>query len=93
MKSNVRIIELLHSILQAKYPNRIELIEEFQDIIWSDKNIQNELLNDILSELAYDLDFYEPREEWRKESPSYYGDCKLEKVIHFAIQKIQEHDQ
>ena len=61
----------------------------FQDEVWNDESIQNKTLNEILSELAYDLDFYEPNEEWRKVSPSYYGDDSLDEVVKAAIQKLQ----
>jgi hypothetical protein len=89
MKSNVELIELLQSILEAEHPNRIKLIKVFQYEVWNDESIQNVDLNEILSELAYDLDFYEPNEEWRNESLSYYDDHRLEEVLKTAIQKLQ----
>jgi len=76
--------KILEQILQDKQ-NRSMLIKEFQELIWNDENA-----NEILSELAYDLDFYEPNEEWRKEDPSYYGDDRLEEEIQAAIQKLKE---
>lgn len=88
MKSNIEIEELLKSILE--YPSREKLIKDFQDEVWNDDSIQDEVLNEILSELAYDLDFYEPNKEWRKEDQSYYGDDRLEEVIKKAIRKLQE---
>lgn len=77
-------MEILKKILTDKL-DRKQLISEFQELIWNDENA-----NEILSELAYDLDFYEPNEEWRKESLSYYGDDRLEEVVKTAIQKLQE---
>jgi hypothetical protein len=77
-------MEILEKILTDKL-DRKRLISEFQELIWNDENA-----NEILSELAYDLDFYEPNEEWRKESLNYYGDGRLEEVIKTAIQKLQE---
>ncbi len=90
MKSNIELIQLLQSVLETEYPNREKLIKEFQDEVWDDTSIQDEMLNDILTDIAYDLDFYEPNEEWRKEDPSYYGDDRLEEVVQTAIQKLQE---
>ena len=90
MKTNIELISYLQSILEVQQPNRTKLIKEFQDEVWNDESIQDEKLNEILSELAYDLDFYEPNEEWRKESISYYGDERLEKEIKSAIQKIKD---
>lgn len=77
-------MEILEQILENKQ-NRRTLIKEFQELIWNDENA-----NEILSELAYDLDFYEPNEEWRKESLSYYGDDRLEEVVKTVIQRLQE---
>ena len=90
MKSNVELIQLLQVILEAEQPIKQKLIKEFQDEVWNDESIQDETLNEILSELTYDLDFYEPNEEWRKEDLSYYGDGRLEEVVKTAIQKLQE---
>ena len=58
MKFTVEIIQSLNHILDVQHPERMELVKEFQNEIWSDKSIQHEKLNEILSELAYDLDFY-----------------------------------
>ena len=90
MKSNVELIQLLQTVLVSEHRIKQELIKEFQDEVWNDESIQDETLNEILSQLAYDLDFYEPNEEWRKESLSYYGDDRLEEVVKTAIQKLQE---
>lgn len=76
-------MQILELILKDKN-NRSSLIKQFQELVWNDENA-----NEILSELAYDLDFYEPNEQWRKEDPSYYGDNRLEKEIKSAIQKLQ----
>ena len=77
-------MEILEKILTDK-ANRKQLICEFQELVWNDENA-----SEILSELAYDLDFYEPNEEWRKESLIYYGDDRLEEIVKTAIQKLQE---
>jgi hypothetical protein len=76
-------MKILERILDDKL-NRKNLISEFQELIWNDKNA-----NEILSELAYDLDFYEPDEELRKEDSSYYGDNRLEEEIKLAIRKLR----
>ena len=59
--------------------------------MWNGKGYGNdEKINEILSELAYDLDFYEPNKEWRKESPSYYGEEQLKQEVQSALEKIKE---
>ena len=75
-------MKILEKILTNKL-NRKRLISEFQESIWNEKNA-----NEILIELAHDLDFYEPNEEWRKQEPSYYGDERLEQEIKLALQKL-----
>ena len=77
-------MEILKRILKEK-ENRKQLIQEFQKLIWSDEKASEEL-----SELAYDLDFYEPNEEFRKEDPSYYGDERLEEEIKLVLQKLNK---
>lgn len=91
MKSKVELIEFLQKVLLVESQIKQKFIKELQNEIWNDESIQDQTLNEILSQLAYDLDFYEPNEEWRKESLSYYGDNRLEEVVKTAIQKLQEY--
>lgn len=79
----IKSLEVLKKILNDKL-HREQLIKEFQDRIWNDENP-----NEILSELAYDLDFYEPNEELRKEDASYYGDERLEELLKLVILKFE----
>lgn len=81
-------MEILEKILLDKI-NRMKLINEFQELIWNESSP-----NEILSELAYDLDFYEPDPELRKEDSSYYGDERLEEEIKSTLYKIngQSHE-
>lgn len=58
MKSIIELIQLLQTVLVAEHQIKQELIKEFQDEVWNDESIQDETLNEILSQLAYDLDFY-----------------------------------
>lgn len=91
MKSIIDLVQSLNHILEAQLPNKDKLIKEFQNEVWNDESIRDEKLNEILSELAYDLDFYEPNEQWKKESHSYYGDDRLKEVIKSGIKKIKEY--
>lgn len=83
-------MELLERILTTTKHERQKLIFEFQRI-YLNENLYNidESEFEILSELAIDLDFYEPDITIRKQDPSYYGDERLEKEIHEAIKKIK----
>jgi hypothetical protein len=86
-----RLIKLLNIALLSLGKTRLDAIKEFQNTVWDDNSIDDENINDILTDIAYILDFYEPDEEWRKEDPSYYGDDKLEILVKTAIQKLQDH--
>ena len=77
------MIAILEQILSDK-PNRQRLISQFQKIVWND-----ERASDLLSEVAYDLDYYEPDEKEREREPSYYGDDRLEQEINEVMQKLK----
>jgi len=89
MKSSVELIQILNQILQVSTSEKMTLIKTFQDEIWNDESMQDSPLDDILSELAYDLDFYEPDDAWRLESSSYYGDERLYEIITSGIHRIE----
>ena len=78
------LIEILSSRV------RINKVKEFQNIVWTDHTIDNEDINDVISEIAYDLDFYEPNEVWRQEDISFYGDTELDRIVKSAIVKIDK---
>ena len=77
------MLDLLKQILKEKN-NRKYLISLFQKEVWNNENA-----NEILSELAYDFNFYEPNEKLRIEDSSYYGDEKLELEITAAINNLK----
>ncbi|MDH6344170.1 hypothetical protein M2480_003085 [Parabacteroides sp. PFB2-12] len=85
------LVELLKNSLEFSGEKRIASIKKFQTIVWNDTSINDKNLNGILSDIAYLLDFYEPNEEWRKESPNYYGDKYLEELIKLNIQQILDY--
>ena len=86
-------MEILKNILSDR-DKREALIEEFQEKVWNGAGYSaDERINKVLSELAYDLDFYEPNEQWRKEDPSYYGEERLKQEIHSTLQKLEEHKE
>jgi hypothetical protein len=84
------IIENLTQILNRQGLEKIELIKSVQNQIWNEDSCGDKDLDEILSGIAYDLDFYEQNEEWRKENPSYYGDERLIEGIKLAIEKLQQ---
>jgi len=89
MKSLVEIIDLLNQILEARGTVRATLIEKFQSEIWSDESMEESTIDGIVNDLAYDLDYYEPNEEWRKQDASFYGDRRLEEMLKKEIIKLK----
>lgn len=67
--------------------NNLIKIKEFQDEVWNDDLDEKfEFLND----LAYNLDFFEPNENWRKEDKSFFGKDKLFVLIDSTLKKLDE---
>jgi hypothetical protein len=71
--------------------NRLHLVKIFQEIVWdADEPLGSEEVERILNDLAYDLDYYEPNPEWRREVPSFYGDERFEEEVRSALVKLAE---
>jgi len=88
MKNKVynELIILLKEILKNE---KIELISEFQNKVWDIKITEKDEVLEILSELAYDLDYFEPDQELLKEDPSFFNYDILKKEIKEALGKIE----
>lgn len=82
-------MEILKQILISK-SNRKQLIKEFQKQVWNEDINESESINNILSELAYDLDYYEPDDILSSQDNSYFGNDKLEQEIQIALKKIAD---
>jgi len=48
-----------------------------------------EPVQDILTDLAYDLDYYEPDPRARQESPSFYGPKRAVELIESALSELR----
>lgn len=84
-------MKILKDIISSS-KKRTQLIKEFQENIWNGPGYsEDEEVNEILSELAYDLDFYEPNEALRMEDLSYYGEERLTREVRTALQKLAKH--
>src|SRR5687767_4262578 len=75
----LRLVDLLNQIFDKKN-DRPRLISEFQQIVWNVEDM-GDSRESILRDLAYDLDFYEPNPETRREDASYYGHERLESEV------------
>lgn len=60
----------------------LDKIKLFQNYIWeSQPGTGNTELDELLSEAAYDLDYFEPDDAIRLEDPSFYGVDKLREIL------------
>lgn len=83
------MINKLKQIIESNDLEREKLIKELQEEVWNVESSSNNPASEILSELAYDLDFYEPNEKLRSEDFSYYGDERLREEIASALKKLE----
>jgi hypothetical protein len=76
----------------AKEKDKMEAIKNIQQFVWESEEFftLNEQLQQILSEFAYDLDFYVPDQNMQKEVPSYYGEEKLNQGIADVVKKLDQ---
>jgi hypothetical protein len=75
-----------------KYPeNRPQLISKFLTSLRNAPESSKQGLEwKILSELALDLEYYEPDPRIRSEDSSYYGDERAEEEIKAALKSLKE---
>lgn len=85
------LYDLLHATLKASV-QRKNNVKHFQAIVF-DGAMQSlglsEIEWDVLTQLAQDLDFYEPDPVMRKEDASFCGEEKLCNEILEALRKLQ----
>lgn len=68
-----------------------DAINAFQTMLWNSEEWESHYTNDaveVLRDLAYDLDFYEPDAPARAEDPSYYGADRAIQEITIALKRI-----
>jgi hypothetical protein len=81
---------LLAALLNAR-DGRSALVEQFQRVIWdSDEILGTSQIDELLRDLAYDLDCYVVDPDARSEDESYYGDERLENEVSTAILRLRQ---
>ena len=84
------IYKKLEKIITDK-ESRPKEIKNFQTLIWeNDLSFCNEV-DECLSDLAQDLDYYEKSDEIRKEDSSYYGETRLIQEIQSSLKVIKKY--
>lgn len=83
-----KLIELVASIAEDP-ASRMSAIAEVQRFVWSGGVDQLPLnAQNILRDLAYDLDFFEPNEQVRARNPALYGPERLEEEIRSTVRRL-----
>lgn len=85
------IKEKLHEILNEK-PGEIRehLVWKFDDIMFLRDDIDvNDDVENVLIDLAHELEYYNSDYKLRKENQTFFGDEELELKINTALQKIE----
>ena len=80
--------KLLAKIQRSHGEERTATMGVLQDLIWNEEEFDNETLQEVLSDLAYNLNFYESESRDRDESLGYYGDQHLAEVIKAANERL-----
>ncbi|NVK52545.1 MAG: hypothetical protein HWD85_06390 [Flavobacteriaceae bacterium] len=85
-----KLKNILENILLENDTKKIDHISEFQNLVWNDDTINDKILNDLLTSIAYDLDFYQPNQIKRKESNSYYDNVDLHNLIKKSLIEMEK---
>jgi hypothetical protein len=83
------LLDLLVLALRDPF-RRKDSIAKFQAIVW--KGLDPALpasVRDVLRDLAYDLDFFDPRPDFRSEDGALYGHGRTESEIRGALEKLR----
>lgn len=84
----IEVISLLNRIMEERaFFKKDILIRTFQNKIWVENIISDEVIYNILSSLADELDNYVPCREWKVKDP--HGDEKLALTIKSAMFRIE----
>jgi len=84
------LYQLLQTALREPH-RRWESIKRFQDAIFEGSQGRLGLSEgewDVFTQLAQDLDYYEPDPEMRREDPTFYGDERVIEEIREALAKL-----
>ena len=71
---------------------RLERIQQFQSAVFESDAAAFGLSDhewDVLTQLAQDLDYYEPNHQHRNESTLFYGDERVVREIQDALAKVR----
>ncbi|MFT3746388.1 MAG: hypothetical protein QM785_19110 [Pyrinomonadaceae bacterium] len=80
----------IENILKAEVAAKPALIRDLQQKVWNNSDVLVDArIDNVLRDLAYDLDFYEPNPMLREEDSSFYGDVQLDLLLETALDQCK----
>jgi hypothetical protein len=67
---------------------RAEHVRRFREAVFQDESLEGPV-GEVLRDLAYDLDFYQPDPSRRNEDPALFDDTRAVAEIEDALQRIR----
>jgi hypothetical protein len=90
MTSLDAMLALLVRILRESSTGKAT-VTQFQSLVWEcPRHSIAKDTYDVLADLAYDLDYFEPDPVSRAQDASYYGHERLEQEIQAALRRLSE---
>lgn len=84
------LVDLLRRCLATSDAiERQSLIQQFQGPVWGNPPLTgDDRIDDVLATAAYDLDYYEPRDEWRAQDRSFFDDDELDRLLRSILRDL-----
>ncbi len=92
IKTLADLIAILNVVLTNE-SERASALKDFQMFVFDASapiSGSSEAQWEIINNLAFDLDYYEPKVLLRNEDPSFYDDRRLANEVKIALQKIED---
>ena len=88
-----KLDQVIHRLRQAILePGQIvPAFKELEALVYNDEAEFQQLpeqTQEVLADLALDLDYFEPNEQWRREDPSFYGPDRAVEEIRSALARL-----
>ena len=89
MEKIYQLRNILEKAFKTEGQERCDNINFFLKEVWEDEAITDEKINDLLTDIAYDLEFYEPSNgDWSIDTSIYYDGEKMDRMLDEAIKNI-----
>jgi len=86
----IKYIKYLENILYNQKDRKKVIFEFSNEILLNDDTVYNDEVDNMLSDLAHDLAYYEPNSEYREQESSLFGDEELLGKIKPLIEKLKK---